>query len=218
MAILLLNYTGSINSQTITGNGTISSDPATGKFQAGIEFSDFPTTFNPAAVGVSLLSLSCTNGGYSAFDKANILTLTNGIYKSTRTVTFTDQVSNPLGQVVIDGTFTKQDAGIFTADVVVSGTYTGATNLLMPRGYSLPLAPNGTDKLEGNFTITVDTDTGDTINAAHNHVFEFVNGTTQALETVASDIFYDSNLSWDATNKALYVPGLSIMRPQTVNV
>jgi hypothetical protein len=214
MASIHFKYTGSINSQALAGIGNICSNTENGQFTGSVIFSDFPSTFHPAAVGVSLLSVSCTNGSASAYDVPNILTLTLGNYKSIRTVNFLGSGGEPLGQVVIDGTFTKMDDELYSAEVNVSGTYTGPTNLILPFGYDLPLNIVAPDRLQGSFNLNIETESGSHIQTTHTHEFEFLGGTSEPLQDCESQVYYLSNSNWNAANKSLFLPGISIMRKQ----
>lgn len=212
MASILFYYSGSINAQAIDGNGNICSDPSTGKFTAAVKFDNFPSTFHPAAVGVSLISLSCSNGSYSSYGIPNILDITNGIYRSRRIVDFSTSTGAPLGQVILDGNFERKNPDLYIAQVSISGTYLGNTNLIIPHGYDLPLTVVNPTKLEGNFSLDIGIQTGGIIQTQHNHIFEFLNGTTQVLNDCTTEVYYDNNSSWDSVNKTLFLPGLSIMR------
>jgi|GEM_PF-5653001 len=215
MASIRFNYSGNINSQNIDGVGHLCSNVDNGQFTGSIIFASFPASFNPAAAGASLLSISCTNGGASTYDIPNILSLTTGTYTSRRTIDFFEADTTPLGQVIIDGSFTKLDDEIFEANVILSGTYTGATDLIIPSGYDLPLNVTNPTKLQGSFNLDIPRTGGSLIKTTHVHEFEFTSGTTQPLVNCESQIYYMSNSKWNPTNKCLYLPGISIMRNQT---
>jgi hypothetical protein len=210
--VLLFNYSGSVNGNTLTGFGSLDSDPNSGRFIGGASFSAFPGSFDPGAVGVSLLSISCTNSGKEAYGQLNIIDLANGGYTSTRTVTFSKPDSTPLGSVTISGTFSKIADTLYTAAVTVNGTYSGPTDLILPRGYDMALTPVGNNELDGDFTMNVVSAGGTYIVAQHHQQFVF-NNPTQQPSACEINLFYDNNILWNAAQKDIYLAGVSVIRP-----
>ncbi len=214
MVTIHFNYSGVLNGEAISGNATMHANPETGELNASANFAAFPASFSPCLAGVSLLSISCSNSGKTEQGAHNIIDVTNGNYSSIREITLFDASGGFLGQVVINGTFTKVSDIVYTANVTVTGNYSGPVNIQFPNGYTLPLNATQPFKLEGSFQKTYLTENGINILTENNHTYFFNNGVSTPLANIECELAYDTQQSyWLPDQKILHVTGTSIVRP-----
>lgn len=214
MVTIHFNYSGVVNGQPINGNAVLQCDPETGNLTANANFASFPDSFNPSLAGFSLVSISCSNSGKAMGSAKNIIDVTNGLYSSIREIELFDASSNFLGNIIINGTFTKVTETMYTANVTVTGNYSGPVNILFPDGYTLPLTAIGNYKLEGTFQKSYQIDGGSTILTENRHTYYFNNGVSTPIGNIECVLSYDTLTSyWLPVPKILHLLGSSIINP-----
>jgi hypothetical protein len=214
MVTIHFNYTGVINGENINGNAVLNANPQTGEINASANFSAFPDSFSPCLAGVSLVSISCSNAAKTEEGAHNIIDVTNGLYSSIREITLFESAGGFLGNVVINGTFTKVADNLYTANVTVTGNYSGPVNIQFPNGYTLPLNAAQPFMLEGSFPKTYLTENGIEILTENHHTYYFNNGVSAPLANIECELQYNTQLSyWLPDQKILHVTGSSIVRP-----
>ncbi len=191
------------------------SNASNGHVEGNADFNEFPNDVHPAIASISFLSISCSNNSDNDGDAANIFQIAKNDYTSIRRIEAFDGQGNFLGSIEINGKFTKTGNNSYSAQVTVSGTYNGPTDLLIPSGYVLPLNPDGSHKLQGSFSQNISTKSGQTITTTNEHVYFFDGGTTQELKPIEFELSYDeSQTYWNPDENFLNLVGTSIVRPQ----
>lgn len=214
MVTIHFNYSGVLNGENIIGNAVLHADPQTGSINASANFSAFPASFSPCLAGVSLLSVSCSNGAKTEEGAHNIIDVTNGLYSSIRGITLYDAANGFLGQVTINGTFTKVSDSVYTANVIVTGNYSGPVNIQFPNGYTLPLNATQPFMLQGGFQKTYLTENGINILTENSHTYYFNNGVSIPIADIECELSYNTQQSyWLPDQKILHLTGTSIVRP-----
>lgn len=215
MIKILFSYSGVVNGTNIDDNATLFADPSTGDFNAVASFDSFPGDFHPGVLSNSLLSISWSNGGKAASGTKNIFDLTNGEYTSIREVEVLNSSGQLVGNITINGYFEKIEDDLYSAEVTITGSYSGPLDIIFPTGYQLPLTPVSNYKLEGSFQNTIQTDGGQTLTTENNHTYIFNNGTTSDLEAVIFELTFDTDESyWLPDDKILNLEGNSTINPQ----
>jgi hypothetical protein len=211
VATIMYYYTGEFNNKPVEANASLFITPSTGQFNAVLNFNKIDKLFHPALVSISFLSVSCGNGAEELDGLSNILTLTNGNYASERTVTLTSESGKVLGEIEIKGTFTKVGPMAFRGDVKISGNYNGPIDFKEVNGYNLPVKPVSAKSLKGGFTAELETTSGMTISASHEHTYTFLNGTTKDLTPHVMQLTYDK-VFWSPESKLVKFSGHSAIR------
>ena len=143
MPTIEFTYSGVINNTPIKGEAELVSNPNGGNFKAEVRFARMSSAVPLAAWGVSLVSISCSNGGKNS-GALNILSTTSGEYQSVRTISVVDQkTQETCGLLRIAGKFSELLNDRIQADVQLSGSYFGPTDIDLAEfsGYSLPAIP-----------------------------------------------------------------------------
>ena len=187
MPTIEFHYAGAINNDDVQGEAELVSNPDDGKFNARINFAQMSSSVPLLAWGVSLLSVSCSNGGKQQMGAQNILSTTSGPYQSIRTISLVDMSTRaPVGLLRIAGRFADDSGDKISADVHLSGSYNGPTDIDTSKfqGYSLPTIPvNGMDvpALYGVTHISLKHGSGMLV-AKHEQLYLFEAGITQHLQ------------------------------------
>ena len=215
MPTINFTYTGTINEQSIIGEGILRAEPENGLFNASVRFETIPPEFHPIASGTSLLSVSCSNGGL-AKTASNIFSITSGRYQSIRTVSIVDQETGiSAGLFRIHGRFSSpHENETVHADVRLSGSYHGPSelDLLSFRGYELstvPVTGLNVPALFGITRIPILHSDGKLL-ATHEHLYLFEAGINEPLVANTMKIEVE-DLQWDFDTKQLTLNGLSEM-------
>ena len=213
MVSIMYNYLGIFNDETIKGFGNLLGDPKKGDFEASAIFQSFPERLNPIYASWSFFSVSCHNIAKGRDGIKNILELTNGDYTSIRRVEAFDDSAKFLGSISINGRFIKVAEDVFTGNVCVAGTYRGPTDLLLTKGYELPLEPEGEFKLAGKFELEIKTESGTTIKTNNEQTYYFNNGVKESLVSHVMDLSYDTDKSfWLEKEKVIKLVGTTILK------
>ena len=215
MLTIIFTYTGTINEQSIIGEGNLRAEPENGRFNASIRFETIPPEFPLIASGYSLLSVSCSNGG-AARTASNIFSITSGRYQSIRTVSIVDQETGiSVGLFRIHGRFSSpHENGTVHADVRLSGSYHGPSELDISsfRGYELstvPVTGLNVPALFGITQIPILHSNGNLL-ATHEHLYLFEDGIDEHLVANTMKIEVEDS-QWDFDTKQLTLNGLSEM-------
>ena len=215
MRTINFTYRGTINEQSIIGEGNLSANPENGLFEASVKFETIPPEFHPMASGFSLISISCSNGG-GARTASNIFSITSGPYQSIRTVSIVDQETKiSVGLFRIHGRFSSpHENETVHADVRLSGSYHGPSefDLSSFRGYELstvPVTGLNVPALFGITRIPILHSNGKLL-ATHEHIYLFEAGINEHL--VANTMKFEvKDSQWDFDTKQLTLNGLSEM-------
>jgi hypothetical protein len=214
LTTLLFKWHGSINQEPINASGSLFIDRNTGNFTAAAAFDKELKTFNPAAAGWSILSVSCQN---SPKDKRSeeevIIDIANDNYVSTRTVKIYNAKNEMVADFKISGDFHRLSHNAFKADATISGYYNGPIDLEYPKGYTLCVKPDGNNRLTGNFTMDLFSKSGEKFRAEHAHEYLFVDGTKKSPKPQSMDLVYDAqNAQYDSQRGFLRFSGNSSIR------
>ena len=213
MPTIEFNYGGEVNNYNVSGSGKLVSNPDDGKFDANLNFSQMPSEVPLMAWGVSLLSISCSNGGKQVLEAYNILSTTHGPYRSIRTISLMDMSTGmSVGLLRIAGRFSRLSDDYLSADVHLSGSYFGPPHIDYSRfqGYSLPSTPMiGLDvpALYGVTHMSLMHESG-VLSAKHEQLYLFEGGVTIKLEPNIMRVSF-SDIDGDGYPDSTHVTGTS---------
>jgi hypothetical protein len=215
LTTLLFKWHGSINQEPINASGSLFIDRNTGNFTAAAAFDKDFKTFNPAAAGWSVFSISCQNSPKTKMSEGGevIIDIANDNYISTRAIKIYNVKNDIVADFKISGDFRRLSHNAFKAEATISGYYNGPTDLEYPKGYTLCVKPNGNNRLTGNFTMDLFSKSGEKFRAEHAHEYLFVDGTKKSLKPQSMDLIYDAqNAQYDSQRGFLRFSGNSSIR------
>lgn len=212
--MILYYYGGRINNTVVDGNATLFAEPRNGVIEGTVLFRSLDDLFTPAFTGFSVLSICCVCKSRTEGETQNILSLTNGKFTSIRDIEAFDERGNLIGNLSINGLFSRKGEGVVVGDVTITGRYSGPVDLKVPDGYELPLNPEAEYRLTGEFRKTYISSNGMRINTINKQRYIFDDGVTSRLKPVISIINYNADRTyWDSENKIMRLSGYSKIRP-----
>jgi hypothetical protein len=160
---------GKVNGGPLNEQFQATMDTETGNFEATGEIKPPPTpNFVPLATGSSVTAMAVTAFALPQGGAENLLSITDGTYEETRTLTIEDD-GETIGLLVLDIKVVKGDV----KTMQTNGTYTGPTDLVFPNEIDQELSQAGPGLIFGQYTQTVDTSDGNSISITATSVYTY---------------------------------------------